>query len=94
MNEEKAAIQEWKAKIDQWGQKITELKEKAQAAPESARQETEALIERLETQTVLIGQYLKQLASEGKDFGGKAAELEHMFADVDNVYRDAISYFH
>jgi hypothetical protein len=90
MSPEKASLEELKRTAKNWKQKIDEMQQKAAGGKND---DTVELIKQMKQQQALIEQYLQQLEAEaGKGWDKKVAELDRMFRDVDNTYREAMSY--
>lgn len=92
MNKKTANVEEMKKASQDLKDKIAHLQ--SELAGLDAKKKTDALkvIEYLKEQDEMIDHSLKQLETESKKITGtKAEELERMFNDVDDAYRNALA---
>ena len=79
----------------QWREKIAELRTKVDDAEGSRKRDLDQLLQRLEQQQANVDQVLRRLKSPDHFAGGKSAtEVDRMFKDIDDTFREAMAYFY
>ena len=94
MDPNKTSLEDLRSTTQQWKDKIVDLEGKAEKLEGGIKDSTLDLVETLKQQQAIIEQYLKHAESQKHhSWGDKLAELDRMLKDIDENYREAISYF-
>ena len=79
----------------QWREKIADLRTKVDDAEGSRKRDLDQLLQRLEQQQANVEQVLRRLKSPDRSTGERTeTDVDRMFKDIDDTFREAMAYFY
>ena len=95
MSTNKVSPEDLERTSKQWKEKIADLRTKVDDAEGSRKRDLDQLLQRLEQQQANVEQVLRRLKSPDRSTGERTeTDVDRMFKDIDDTFREAMAYFY